>query len=152
MINGHLSEAQQGFAILEDVDEETFVRFIRWAYSKDYPAPEHMLVESGNETTKISKDACAVDEDFGWGTWSSTKKDKKKKNTGQSSSLKGSLRESFIMQHDLLSSGHTTDPSIPGPRGNVAPEEDSRKCSLDMHGCMCSRKSTTSSPSRRWLC
>ena len=120
MINGHLSEAQQGFAILEDVDEGTFVRFIRWAYSKDYPAPEHTLVESCNETTKTSNH---VDEDFGWGTWS-TKKDKKKKTTGQSSSLKGSLRESFIMQHDLLSSGHTLDPSIPGPRGNVAPEED----------------------------
>ena len=123
MINGHLSEAQQGFAILEDVDEGTFVRFIRWAYSKDYPAPEHALVESCNETTETSKDACAFDEDFGWGTWS-TKKDQKKKNTGQSSSLKGSLRESFIMQYDLLSSSHTFDPSIPAPRGNVAPEED----------------------------
>lgn len=29
MINGHLSEAQQGYALLDDVDEDTFVRFIR---------------------------------------------------------------------------------------------------------------------------
>lgn len=128
MINGHLSEAQQGFAILEDVDEGTFVRFIRWAYSKDYPAPEHGLVEICNETsaqwppTETSKDA-SFDEDFVWSTWS-TKKEKKKKNTNHSSSLKGSLRESFIIQYDLLSSGHTVDPSIPGPRGNTAPEED----------------------------
>ncbi len=129
MINGHLSEAQQGFAILEDVDEGTFVRFIRWAYNRDYPAPEHTLVESSNEasaqrpTTETSKDACSFDDDLVWGSWS-TKKGKKKKNTGQSSSSKGSLRESFIIQYDLLSLGHSVDPSIPGPRGNRTPEED----------------------------
>ena len=129
MINGHLSEAQQGFAILEDVDEGTFVRFIRWAYSKDYPAPEHMLVEGSNDTsaqmptTETSKDAGSFDYDLVWGSWS-TKKGKKKKNTGHSSSSKGSLRESFILQYDLLSLDHSVDPSIPGPRGNKAPEED----------------------------
>ena len=128
MINGHLSEAQQGFAILEDVDEGTFVRFIRWAYSKDYPAPEPTLVESSNETgaqspTIETKDAGSFDDDLEWGSWS-TKKGKKKKNTGHSSSLKGSLRESFILQYDLLSLGHPVDHSIPGPRSNIAPEED----------------------------
>ena len=129
MINGHLSEAQQGFAILEDVDEGTFVRFIRWAYSKDYPASEHTLVESSNETsaqtptTETSKDPWSFNDDSVWGSWS-TKKGKKKKNAGHSSSSTGSLRESFVIQYDLLSLGHSVDPSIPGPRGNKAPEED----------------------------
>ena len=127
MINGHLSEAQQGFAILEDVDEGTFVRFIRWAYSKDYPAPEHTLVESSNDTsaqrpTTETSNAGSFD-DIGWGSWTTTK-GKKKKNTGHSSSSKGSLRESFIIQYDLLSLGRSVDPSFPGPRSNRAPEED----------------------------
>ena len=130
MINGHLSEAQQGFAILEDVDEGTFVRFIRWVYSKDYPAPEHTMVESSNVTSaqrptnETSDDACTFDDDFVWRSWSPKEEKKKKKNIGHRSPSKGSLRESFIIQYDLLSSGHSVDPSIPGPRGNKAPEED----------------------------
>lgn len=130
MINGHLSEAQQGFAILEDVDEGTFVRFIRWAYNKDYPAPEHTLVEGSSETSAqrptpdIPKDAdWGLNDDDDWTGWS-PKKGKKEKNTGHSSSSKGSLRESFITQYDSLSWGHSADASIPGPRGNRAPEED----------------------------
>ena len=130
MINGHLSEAQQGFAILEDVDEGTFVRFIRWAYNKDYPAPEHTLVEDNSETSaqrptpESSKDTYwGLNDDDDWSGWSS-KKGKKKKNTGHSSSSKGSLRESFITKYDSSSWGHSVDASIPGPRGNRAPEED----------------------------
>lgn len=39
LMNGHMAEAQQGFAVLEDVDAETFARFIQWAYSGFYSAP-----------------------------------------------------------------------------------------------------------------
>ena len=58
MINGNMSEAQSGRAIIEDVDEETFLRFIQWAYSGYYeagkfkidsPRPGSTLVEE--ETT-----------------------------------------------------------------------------------------------------
>ena len=119
MINGHLSEAQQGFAILEDVDEGTFVRFIRWAYNKDYPAPEPTLVENSNETSAqtptIESPKDTGSDDLSWGGWSP------KKGKGHSSSSQGGLRESFIIQYDLQSLGHS---SIPGPRGNKAPEED----------------------------
>ena len=38
MINGYMSEAQKGFAVIKDVDEGTFVRFIRWAYNGYYEA------------------------------------------------------------------------------------------------------------------
>ena len=38
MINGYMSEAQEGFAVMKDVDEGTFVRFIQWAYSGYYDA------------------------------------------------------------------------------------------------------------------
>lgn len=130
MINGHLSEAQQGFAILEDVDEGTFVRFIRWAYNKDYPAPEHTLVESISETSaqrptpETPKDAWGVNDDHdAWGGWL-PKKGKKNKNTGHSSPSKGSLRESFITYYDSSSWGPSVDDSIPRLRGNRAPEED----------------------------
>lgn len=38
MINGDMAEAQRGFAVLDDVDEETIRRFIEWAYKGYYTA------------------------------------------------------------------------------------------------------------------
>ena len=43
MINGHMTEAQSGFAVIEDVDEGTFVRFIQWAYNGYYEAGEFKI-------------------------------------------------------------------------------------------------------------
>lgn len=43
MINGHMSEAREGFAVIEDVDEGTFVRFIQWAYNGYYGAGEFKI-------------------------------------------------------------------------------------------------------------
>ena len=128
MINGQMSEAQQGFALLEDVDEGTFVRFIRWAYSKDYPAAEYILAEAGDETSaqasksETSKETVVVveDPDDAWGSFA-TKKDKKKKK--HSSSSKGGLRESFISQYDA-SWGTFSTFLLPAPRGNKSPLED----------------------------
>lgn len=41
MINGAMSEAQEGFAVLKDVDFETFNRFIQWAYVGYYSAADY---------------------------------------------------------------------------------------------------------------
>ena len=41
MMNGHMAEAQQGFAVLKEVDEGTFTRFAQWAYSGYYVGAEH---------------------------------------------------------------------------------------------------------------
>lgn len=38
MINGGMVEAQQGFAVLDNVDEDTIQRFIEWAYKGYYTA------------------------------------------------------------------------------------------------------------------
>ena len=43
MINGYMSEAQKGFAVIKDVDEGTFVRFIQWAYNGYYEAGEFKI-------------------------------------------------------------------------------------------------------------
>ena len=128
MINGQMSEAQQGFALLEDVDEGTFVRFIRWAYSKDYPAAEYTLAEVEDETStqasksETSKETVVVIEDLddAWGSFG-TRKDKKKKK--HSSSSKGSLKESFISQYES-SWGTFPAYSLPTPRSNKSPLED----------------------------
>ena len=40
MMNGSMTEAQEGFATLEDVDEGTFVRFIEWAHKGYYTAAD----------------------------------------------------------------------------------------------------------------
>ena len=46
MIHGPMAEAQKGFAILEDVDEATFIRFIEWANKGYYTAAKFIQVES----------------------------------------------------------------------------------------------------------
>ncbi|KAL9118176.1 MAG: hypothetical protein Q9187_005280 [Circinaria calcarea] len=51
MINGRMSEAQKGFAVLDDVDVGTFTRFIRWAYTGYYfPAAHSAAYESSMES------------------------------------------------------------------------------------------------------
>lgn len=40
MINGHMAEGQQGYAVLEDVDKATFTRFAQWAYRGNYKAAD----------------------------------------------------------------------------------------------------------------
>lgn len=55
-MNGHMAEAQDGFAVLEDVDVETFARFIQWAYSGYYAAPEFSMVVAGLSSEKAQKE------------------------------------------------------------------------------------------------
>jgi hypothetical protein len=43
MINGPMAEAQKGFAVIDDIDEGTFVRFIEWAYNGYYDAAKYEL-------------------------------------------------------------------------------------------------------------
>lgn len=119
MINGHLSEATQGFALLDDVDEDTFVRFIRWTYTKDYSAPEYTWAESGegpggSKTEGAQKEAPPSDDLASWGTFPKVKKKKKVK-----SRTHLSLKELFISEYDYSS----PDEKV-GPRSNLRPQED----------------------------
>ena len=120
MINGHLSEASQGFALLNDVDEATFVRFIRWTYTKDYAAAEETWAEigeglDGSETETAQKEATPPDAIDNWGSTVKLKRKKKK----SSSKLHTSLKESFICEYDCWSPDVTS-----GPRSNLHPLED----------------------------
>ncbi|KAM0805424.1 hypothetical protein BDR22DRAFT_884955 [Usnea florida] len=60
MMNGHMAEAQQGFAVLKEVDEGTFTRFAQWAYSGYYTSAEHEV--QPNTTYKGSTPAQDVTE------------------------------------------------------------------------------------------
>ncbi|KAL8924723.1 MAG: hypothetical protein Q9172_002541 [Xanthocarpia lactea] len=65
MMNGDMSEAQKGYAVLEDVDEGTFGRFAEWAYegyytpgqvidrSLDSPSPGESAIEDGGSVRPI---------------------------------------------------------------------------------------------------
>ena len=67
MINGHMAEAQRGFATLEDVDTGTFVRFIEWAHRGYYTAAEFTAVEIESPPTATNQDNGEVEppaEDF----------------------------------------------------------------------------------------
>lgn len=117
MINGHLSEAQQGFALLEDVGEDTFLSFIRWTYSKDYPAREYSTIEPEDAKEEPVEDLVGE----GWGTWGSSKKDKKKRKKTTEPAVKGFLRESFLyQQREAEVSGFF----VPSARANKGPDED----------------------------
>ena len=120
MINGDLSEAKQGFAILDDVDESTFLGFIRWIYSKDYPANEYTTTAEAEETKQPEvSTTTTADDEWGWGAF--TKKDKKKKKHKTEPAVNGHLRESFVSkQYDLVLSPYST----PSARANKGPEED----------------------------
>lgn len=66
MISGHMSEAQKGSAELRDIDQGTFIRFIRWAYSGIYSAAEFRndpsLQSSSKKVKKRSKRPSTKDE------------------------------------------------------------------------------------------
>lgn len=44
LVNGKMREARDGYACIEDVDEDTFARFLEYCYTEDYPAAEHAVV------------------------------------------------------------------------------------------------------------
>ena len=49
-----MSEAEEGFAKLNDVDEGTFVRFSQWACKGYYPAANFTLVDAANAEAVLS--------------------------------------------------------------------------------------------------
>lgn len=80
LIEGGMVETAREYAILDDVDEETFVRFIQFAYTGQYSvaAPDLILAPSdiGSEATNKNgnphtvadeKSVFEVDPDSGWG-------------------------------------------------------------------------------------
>lgn len=130
MINGHLSEAKQGFALLDDVDQATFLRFIRWTYTKDYPVPPYTWAALGEGTDtpqglkiEAAQKEASTSDDFlnGWGdvSWDGGSKSNKKKKKKSSSTLNTSLKETFFSQRNYWSVE-----SLPQPQSNMHPNED----------------------------
>jgi hypothetical protein len=93
LVSGRMAEAKESCAFLEDVDEDTFVRFVEYMYTDDYSAPDPVIVQmASNSTFENGQDGIeetAVDEpqpapiyEDGWSFgMSSSKKDKKKKSS-----------------------------------------------------------------------
>ncbi|KAK7957986.1 hypothetical protein PG988_012834 [Apiospora saccharicola] len=49
LLDGHMKEAKEGRVTWDDVDDETFVRFIQWAYTEDYSTAEpDILLDASN--------------------------------------------------------------------------------------------------------
>lgn len=63
MINGHMAEAENGFAVLKEVDGGTFRRFIEWAYKGYYtPADIKIEINSPPSPTPPQKEECETAE------------------------------------------------------------------------------------------
>lgn len=97
---------------MEDIDKDIFVRFVRWTYSKDYPAREHKVAPPTPEPPP-------TDEFDGWGSFGSSKKKKKKKTDPD----KGSSKEAFVSKEYDLGDNWNANPA-PAPRSNKSPTED----------------------------
>ena len=106
-----MSEAKEGCAFLEDVEESTFVRFSQYAYTGDYTAADPDIVLDSSmiaATSAIANDATLSQENFkvtvqslapeqfdelglvavepsnlSWDSWDAPKKDKKKSKKAQ---------------------------------------------------------------------
>lgn len=77
MMNGLMREATDGVATLEDIDEQTFVRFCEYAYMGDYtPAQQQLVLAS----SKFDRGECpAFVRDDVEAIFGASKKNKNKK-------------------------------------------------------------------------
>ena len=146
LINGHMMEAQTKSATLEDVDEETFVRFCQFAYTGDYAVPGFLTEEKSDtasdvqvasdgqarsdsniadpvpepapveEPTPVEEIALEAVVDD-WGAWGKPKKPKKP-------SKKVRLRQSFEERAYPLPESQKRYLKECTPRVNGSPDED----------------------------
>lgn len=160
MINGQMSEAKQGVAVLEDVDEGTIERFIEWAYKGFYTEGEFELntgahlslnlfteeePEMNGRTPKRSVDSLAGEEDIDersfWQAKSGSKRkpDKKRMKTTSGEEPKESFlsypEESFLSRpkESFLHRQYTVRKeviTIPPTRANRGADEDYTKVFL----------------------
>ncbi|KAI4227192.1 MAG: hypothetical protein L6R40_008221 [Gallowayella cf. fulva] len=136
MINGQMAEAQKGFAVLDEVDEGTFERFIEWAYKGYYTAADFELktssppspASSSNEeceTTEWMQEPLAdlpaepeplTEQPIVWdlGNFQSGKKSKKAKTRQE-------LKASFIRREHTV---RRRTISLPPTRANRGADED----------------------------
>ena len=150
MMNGDMSEAQKGYAVLEDVDEGTFGRFTEWAYEgyytpgqvihrsfvvKEAPEPTGELLPPDDEFLPPAE-VIPIDPEDGWGFGQPSlgKKSKKKRGkeddsnfqsleelSGTKATRRTQLKESFIHRKATV---RRDSISVPPPHPNQGPEED----------------------------
>jgi hypothetical protein len=83
LISGRMAEAKESCALLEDVDESTFVRFVEYMYTNDYLVPDPVIAQMTSKgTSEDGQDRIEPEpepESTKQGSWSSIKKDNKKR-------------------------------------------------------------------------
>ena len=72
LVSGQMAEAKEGCATLEDVDEDTLVRFAEYMYTNDYSVPDPVIVQTASSST-FENDQDGIDN------WPLGKKSNKKK-------------------------------------------------------------------------
>lgn len=60
-MHGDMKEARKGQARIEEVDENTFARFLEFCYTKDYPAAEHAIVLDATSIEQEKEHSKAVE-------------------------------------------------------------------------------------------
>lgn len=139
MIHGQMVEAQQGFAVLKEVDEGTFTRFAQWAYKGYYSAAEHEESPEENHKQPTSNEKECEADDFlasglahiNWSDWplldqnTLFQKKEAQDNAAVSAPLmlstRQDLKEAFISREFTVRQNSI---SIPPPRANRNLTED----------------------------
>jgi hypothetical protein len=114
LVSGQMAEAKESCAFLEDVDEDTFVRFVEYMYTNDYPVPNPVIVQMASDSTFENgqdgiEETAAVDEPqptpIHEDDWSS-KKDKKKKKASMGNPWH---KEEVSMQEDAIPMDYSSE-------------------------------------------
>lgn len=79
LMNGLMREATDGIAILDDIDEQTFVRFCEYAYMGDYTPAQRQLVLAASKVNRAELPAPVKDYSDDFFGFPSSKKEKKEK-------------------------------------------------------------------------
>ncbi len=140
LVNGDMSEAKEGCALLDDVDEHTFVRFSQYAYTGDYAPrdPDILLSSSAIATTTTTLNMLALHQPvfrppwslneeppeptFNEFTWS--RKQKKNKEPRVFEFVEASQSKRSILWEDFKGKAYPISGPIFQPRKNHEPCED----------------------------
>lgn len=122
-MNGHMAEAQKGFATLQDVDECTFGRFIEWAYKGFYTAAEFTTVvgEDLDAAGSCNEDKHVVDISV-QRTSDPIQEDEDKNFVAQGTNLLGFTQEDWDANRSKKSKSRKKNicPDSPTPRSAIS--------------------------------
>jgi len=131
LINGPMCEAKDGIATLDDIDEQTFVRFCEYAYMGDYTSAQNEIVPLTPDVVSKTSPLIVAGQDF-----FKISSSKKKKKDRSSFALDVPDDEPYCgrcnhgIKQNLWDEFQSRDYSVISPR--FRPCENTEKCKITL--------------------